>query len=352
MGLGLISFNRTLNRLRTPVAALLISCVGGSAALSYGVLLEQQLNGAAPYEQLFTWASAGTFNLQMGFCVDPLGAVMLALVTTIALLVMVYSHGYMAHDKGYVRFFTYLALFSSSMLGLIVSPNLLEIYVFWELVGMCSYLLVGFWYDRDGAAHAAQKAFVVNRVGDFGLLLGILGLFWATGTFDFEGMATGLSTAMADGQVAGWAAVALCLFVFMGPWPSQPSSSACVAARCHGGPHTDFSADPRRHDGGCWRVLGGAAGAALQPLPASAHGDRRGGHNHLLLGGLHRADADGSQERAGLQHRVPARLHDAGHGLRSPSGRHVPPGHPCLLQGDAVPRFRLRDPRHGRGGGA
>jgi len=216
VGLGLISFNRTLNRLRTPVAALLISCVGGSAALSYGVLLEQ-LNGAAPYEQLFTWASAGTFNLQMGFCVDPLGAVMLALVTTIALLVMVYSHGYMAHDKGYVRFFTYLALFSSSMLGLIVSPNLLEIYVFWELVGMCSYLLVGFWYDRDGAAHAAQKAFVVNRVGDFGLLLGILGLFWATGTFDFEGMATGLSTAMADGQVAGWAAVALCLFVFMGP---------------------------------------------------------------------------------------------------------------------------------------
>ena len=156
VGLGLISFNRTLNRLRTPVAALLISCVGGSAALSYGVLLEQ-LNGAAPYEQLFTWASAGTFNLQMGFCVDPLGAVMLALVTTIALLVMVYSHGYMAHDKGYVRFFTYLALFSSSMLGLIVSPNLLEIYVFWELVGMCSYLLVGFWYDRDGAAHAAQK---------------------------------------------------------------------------------------------------------------------------------------------------------------------------------------------------
>ena len=216
VGLGLISFNRTLNRLRTPVAALLISCVGGSAALSYGVLLEQ-LNGAAPYEQLFTWASAGTFNLQMGFCVDPLGAVMLALVTTIALLVMVYSHGYMAHDKGYVRFFTYLALFSSSMLGLIVSPNLLEIYVFWELVGMCSYLLVGFWYDRDGAAHAAQKAFVVNRVGDFGLLLGILGLFWATGSFDFQGIADGLQQGLANGSVAPWAALLLCLLVFLGP---------------------------------------------------------------------------------------------------------------------------------------
>ena len=215
-GLGLISFNRTINRLRKPVAWLLISCVGAAAVLSYAVLA-QQLAGAPPTEVLFNWASAGSFNLQMGFRVDPLAAVMLALVTTIALLVMVYSDGYMAHDKGYVRFFTYLALFSSSMLGLVISPNLLEIYVFWELVGMCSYLLVGFWYDRDGAANAAQKAFVTNRVGDFGLLLGILGLFWATGSFGFEQIGTGLQAAVANGTVPGWAAVALCLFVFMGP---------------------------------------------------------------------------------------------------------------------------------------
>jgi NAD(P)H-quinone oxidoreductase subunit 5 len=215
-GLGLISFNRTINRLRKPVAVLLLTCVGAAAVLSYAVLAEQ-LAGAAPTEVLFNWASAGSFNLQMGFRVDPLAAVMLALVTTIALLVMVYSDGYMAHDKGYVRFFTYLALFSSSMLGLVISPNLLEIYVFWELVGMCSYLLVGFWYDRDGAANAAQKAFVTNRVGDFGLLLGILGLFWATGSFGFEQIGSGLQTAVANGTVPGWAAVALCLFVFMGP---------------------------------------------------------------------------------------------------------------------------------------
>jgi len=215
-GLGLISFNRTVNRLRKPVAVLLLTCVGAAAVLSYAVLA-QQLAGAGPTEVLFNWASAGSFNLQMGFRVDPLAAVMLALVTTIALLVMIYSDGYMAHDKGYVRFFTYLALFSSSMLGLVISPNLLEIYVFWELVGMCSYLLVGFWYDRDGAANAAQKAFVTNRVGDFGLLLGILGLFWATGSFGFEEIGTGLQAAVAGGSVPGWAAVALCLFVFMGP---------------------------------------------------------------------------------------------------------------------------------------
>ncbi|MFM8936715.1 MAG: NAD(P)H-quinone oxidoreductase subunit 5 [Vulcanococcus sp.] len=216
VGLGLISFNRTVNRLRKPVAWLLISCVGAAAVLSYTVLA-QQLAGAGTTEVLFNWATAGAFNLQMGFRVDALGAVMLALVTTIALLVMVYSDGYMAHDKGYVRFFTYLALFSSSMLGLVISPNLLEIYVFWELVGMCSYLLVGFWYDRDGAANAAQKAFVTNRVGDFGLLLGILGLFWATGSFGFEEIGARLQEAVAGGSVSNGVAVLLCLLVFMGP---------------------------------------------------------------------------------------------------------------------------------------
>ncbi len=215
-GMGLISFNAEVNRLRKPVAITLLSCLGASAVLSYAVLAEQ-LSGGPTVEHLFIWASAGSFTLPMGYVIDPLGAIMLSLVTTIALLVMVYSHGYMAHDKGYVRFFTYLALFSSSMLGLIVSPNLLEIYVFWELVGMCSYLLVGFWYDREGAAHAAQKAFIVNRVGDFGLLLGILGLFWATNSFDFLGIANGLSAGISEGRVPEWAALTLCLLVFMGP---------------------------------------------------------------------------------------------------------------------------------------
>ncbi|MEA5443450.1 NAD(P)H-quinone oxidoreductase subunit 5 [Cyanobium gracile] len=215
-GLGLITFNRTINRLRKPVALLLITSVGMAAVLSFAILAEQ-LAGAGSTEVLFDWAGAGSFHLQMGFRVDALGAVMLSLVTTIALLVMVYSDGYMAHDKGYVRFFTYLALFSSSMLGLVISPNLLEIYVFWELVGMCSYLLVGFWYDRDAAANAAQKAFVVNRVGDFGLLLGILGLFWATGSFGFEEIGERLSAAVAGGGLPTGVAVLLCLLVFMGP---------------------------------------------------------------------------------------------------------------------------------------
>ena len=187
-GLGLICANKKINNSREIVSISLLSLVGVSAVISYKTLIEQ-INGYQSVEKLFVWASAGDFTIPMGFVLDPLGSVMLTLVTTITLLVMIYSHGYMAHDKGYVRFFTYLALFSSSMMGLIISPNLLEIYVFWELVGMCSYLLVGFWYARDGAANDAQKAFVVNRVGDFGLLLGILGLFWAILEFAAHGLA-------------------------------------------------------------------------------------------------------------------------------------------------------------------
>ncbi len=215
-GLGLISINKKINNSREIVSVGLISFVGISAVISYKALIEQ-VNGYQSVEKLFVWANAGDFTIPMGFVLDPLGSVMLALVTTITLLVMIYSHGYMAHDKGYVRFFTYLALFSSSMMGLIVSPNLLEIYVFWELVGMCSYLLVGFWYDRDGAAHAAQKAFVVNRVGDFGLLLGILGLFWATNSFDFNEIAIGISQSISENSIPIWAALLLCFLVFLGP---------------------------------------------------------------------------------------------------------------------------------------
>ncbi len=215
-GLGLICANKKINNSREIVSISLLSLVGVSAVISYKTLIEQ-IHGYQSVEKLFVWASAGDFTIPMGFILDPLGSVMLTLVTTITLLVMIYSHGYMAHDKGYVRFFTYLALFSSSMMGLIISPNLLEIYVFWELVGMCSYLLVGFWYDRDGAANAAQKAFVVNRVGDFGLLLGILGLFWATKSFDFNEIALGVSQSVSENSLPVWAALLLCFLVFLGP---------------------------------------------------------------------------------------------------------------------------------------
>ena len=114
------------------------------------------------------------------------GSIMSILITSVGIMVLIYSDNYMSHDQGYLRFFAYMSFFSTSMLGLVTSSNLIQIYIFWELVGMCSYLLIGFWFTRPVAANACQKAFVTNRVGDFGLLLGILGFYWITGSFEFR----------------------------------------------------------------------------------------------------------------------------------------------------------------------
>lgn len=216
VGIGLISLNKSTNNLRQLNAVLIISLLGAAMVLSFA-LLWSQIHGHESYTRTVEWASAGSFHLSMGYTIDHLSALMLVIVTTVAFLVMIYTDGYMAHDPGYVRFYAYLSLFSSSMLGLVVSPNLVQIYIFWELVGMCSYLLVGFWYDRKPAADACQKAFVTNRVGDFGLLLGMLGLYWATGSFEFEVMGDNLQELVSTGTIAGSLAALFGVLVFLGP---------------------------------------------------------------------------------------------------------------------------------------
>ncbi|NEO84280.1 MAG: NAD(P)H-quinone oxidoreductase subunit 5 [Spirulina sp. SIO3F2] len=216
VGLGLISFNQSTNRLRQINAAVIMTLLGVTVFMAFG-LLWSQIQGHPAYNRSFEWAAAGDFHLTMGYIIDPLTAVMLVIVTTVALLVMLYTDGYMAHDAGYVRFYAYLSIFSASMLGLVISPNLVQIYIFWELVGMCSYLLIGFWYDRQAAADACQKAFVTNRVGDFGLLLGILGLYWATGSFEFEVIGDRLELLVSSGALAGGMAALFAILVFLGP---------------------------------------------------------------------------------------------------------------------------------------
>ncbi|HEY9643307.1 MAG TPA: NAD(P)H-quinone oxidoreductase subunit 5 [Coleofasciculaceae cyanobacterium] len=216
LGLGLISYGKTVSKLRKLCAGFIVSLLGTTMVLSFA-LLWSQIQGHAPYTHVIEWASAGDFRLTMGYTVDHITAMMLVIVTTVAFFVMIYTDGYMAHDPGYVRFYAYLSLFSSSMLGLVVSPNLLQVYVFWELVGMCSYLLIGFWYDRKPASEACQKAFVTNRVGDFGLLLGMLGLFWATGTFEFEPMGLRLEALVESGSLGVAIASLLAILVFLGP---------------------------------------------------------------------------------------------------------------------------------------
>ncbi|NUN64442.1 NAD(P)H-quinone oxidoreductase subunit 5 [Pseudanabaena biceps] len=216
IGSGLISFNKSTNKLRSLWSILSVSATGGAMVMSFN-LLWSQIQGHDPYLYTFEWAQAGTFHLNMGFVIDHLTALMLVIVTTVAFLVQIYTDGYMAHDPSYVRFYAYLSLFTSSMLGLVISPNLVQIYIFWELVGMCSYLLIGFWFDRKGAADACQKAFVTNRVGDFGLLLGLLGLYWATGTFEFTEMGAKLTELVESGSLSVFLATLFAILVFMGP---------------------------------------------------------------------------------------------------------------------------------------
>ena len=146
----------------------------------------QQINGNFIYQYLWSWTINNDFSLEFGYLIDPLTSIMSILITTVGILVLIYSDKYMYHDQGYLRFFAYMSFFNTSMLGLVTSSNLIQIYIFWELVGMCSYLLIGFWFTRPIAASACQKAFVTNRVGDFGLLLGILGFYWITGSLEFR----------------------------------------------------------------------------------------------------------------------------------------------------------------------
>ncbi|GAB4211396.1 MAG: NAD(P)H-quinone oxidoreductase subunit 5 [Synechococcales cyanobacterium] len=216
LGIAILGFNPLPKGFRPWGAGLVIS-LSGVALAHAAALFFSQLQGHDLFRWTFTWAKAGSFVVEMGFTLDHLTAMMLVVVTTVALLVQIYTDGYMKHDPGYLRFYAYLSLFSASMLGLVVSPNLVQIYVFWELVGMCSYLLIGFWYDRQAAAEAAQKAFVVNRVGDFGLLLGILGLYWLTGSFEFERLPELLQEVVSSGAVSAGLVGVFSILVFLGP---------------------------------------------------------------------------------------------------------------------------------------
>jgi len=137
-------------------------------------------------EKLYTWMRVGDFSADVAYLLDPLSAVMVLVVTGVGFLIHVYSVGYMAHDRSFRRFFLYLNLFMFSMLTLVLADNFLEMFVGWEGVGLCSYLLIGFWYTRPSAVEAGKKAFIVNRIGDFGFLLGMLTLFAWGGSLDYQ----------------------------------------------------------------------------------------------------------------------------------------------------------------------
>ncbi|HTK87076.1 MAG TPA: NADH-quinone oxidoreductase subunit L [Nitrospiraceae bacterium] len=201
-----------------------VPAVLGSLLLSILALLETA-GGKNISIPLYSWMTSGDLHIEFGLYVDRLTAVMLMLVTIVSSLVHIYTIGYMHGDKGYARFFAYIALFTFSMLMLVMADNFLQLFVFWEAVGLCSYLLIGHWYERDAARAAATKAFIVNRIGDFGFLLGLLLVLLTFGSLEYRhvfAQATDFARATTNllGPVGGtWqisTVTLICLLLFIG----------------------------------------------------------------------------------------------------------------------------------------
>ena len=200
------------------------SAVGTVACGSVGLSLVASLAAAAqllalPQEArrvtqvVAPWIGAGNFQADWGLLLDPLSAVMILVVSGVGFLIHVYSIGYMHEDPDYPRFFTYLNLFTFSMLMLVLANNYLLLYVFWEAVGLCSYLLIGFWFEKRSAADAGKKAFIVNRVGDFGFALGLMLLWTTLGTLQYDQV---FASAPAQLPVGGLVVTAITLLLFLG----------------------------------------------------------------------------------------------------------------------------------------
>ena len=171
---------------RVGAHAVTILGVAVSFVLSAFVVLPDVLAGHTFNGPVYTWGVSGGIPMEIGFLIDPLSALMMTVVSFVSFMVHIYTIGYMRDDPGYQRFFSYISLFTFSMLILVMSNNFLQLFFGWEAVGVMSYLLIGFWFTRESAIVAGLKAFIVNRVGDFGFLLGIAAIYYYFGTLDYS----------------------------------------------------------------------------------------------------------------------------------------------------------------------
>ncbi|MBR0566285.1 NADH-quinone oxidoreductase subunit L [Azoarcus sp. L1K30] len=207
-------FGKTIGRAGSHIVTIL----GVAVAFAASVVIFQDVQAGNTFNgTLYTWMQAGGLTFEVGFQIDALTVMMMLVVTFVSLMVHIYTIGYMSEDPGYQRFFSYISLFTFSMLMLVMSNNFLQLFFGWEAVGLVSYLLIGFWYERPTAIYANLKAFLVNRVGDFGFLLGI-GLIAAyTGSLNYaEVFAKANELAGMNMDVTGWpllTAICICLFI-------------------------------------------------------------------------------------------------------------------------------------------
>ena len=223
LGLPLIGFATTGvigRRLGTRAWAVAVAAIVVTWAIAmwlvYQTLIVHAYPDAGIHFTLYQWIPAGTFVVDVNFALDALTAVMLIVVCTVGMLVHVYSIGYMAHDASRWRFFAYLNFFMFSMLLLVLADNFLLLFVAWELVGLSSYLLIGFWYRRRSAALAAKKAFIVNRFGDLGFSLGIMAIWTVVGSLNFPEVFAALPRLYQSGAIQTWQMNGIALLIFCG----------------------------------------------------------------------------------------------------------------------------------------
>ena len=204
-----------LNRFSSLAGYLTVLAIGLSFLLSLLALRSVSDEGGQIAFEAHPWLELGNLSISLGVLLDPLTAIMLVVVTGVSLMVQVYSIGYMQGDSGYARYFAYMSLFTASMIGLVIASNIIQLYVFWELVGLCSYLLIGFWYQRPSAAAAAKKAFIVTRLGDFGFLMAILYLFFNSDTISASGNGLDIAT-INDAAKGGLIATSVVTWIALG----------------------------------------------------------------------------------------------------------------------------------------
>src|SRR3712207_338729 len=286
--------------------------------------------GGQPIEFSVNWIDLGEGgSFSVGVYIDGLAAVMLVVVCFVSLMIQLYSGGFMEGDRRFAWYYPVLNLFTASMLGLVLAPNFIELYICWELVGLCSYLLIGHWFEKPSARDAAQKAFIVTRIGDAALFIGII-IFWrATGTTSFDG----ISEAAQAGFVGGALFTAAGGVGFFGGGGEERAVPLTrVVAGRDGGSDAGLGPDPRRHHGRCGGL---PRGPDIRHLRAERAGNaRRGVHRwvHGAYGGDDGAGQEGHKAGGRLLDGFAARVHDAGAGDRVLHGGDLPPLQPRLLQ--------------------
>lgn len=336
------------------LAAALILLLGKfSRPLCAGLAITSALIGAVLSWMIFAhagdidppkhaWMDFGpAFNVTIGLTIDHLSKIMLVVVTTIATLVFTYSIGYMKAEEGHQRYFAGLSLFLFSMLGIVLADNFVMMFIFWELVGVSSYILIGHYYQRDAAADAAKQAFTVNRVGDFGFMAGILMLWFACGTVAFSGL---LEKTAAGGIPIGWLTVG-CLLIFCGTlgksaqmplhvWlPNSMEGPTPVSSLLHA----------------ATMVAAGVYMLArifpiLEMVPLARDVIAWVGAITCFVAGPDGHPAGRHQAHPGIFDHFPAWLHGFGNWRGAFGGcSDVPSFHPCLLQVHALPLRGLRD---------